>query len=200
MAYPLRLQQQLLVSRLFTPRAARCYRRPLLVGAFSQFEPAAGNSSKKALEVNTDFFSQSTMLSVIEFASHFWLLRSIADADWSIRQSLRPCIPKFDCTYPFWDCRLRLLTFLEPLEGEHHDIAVDRILPFSKQFFSVIAQFSAARVKADSAFFRHSSRCYSTMSRDVEADPGTKNNEDWKIKMLYDGDCPLCMREVCPPL
>lgn len=20
--------------------------------------------------------------------------------------------------------------------------------------------------------------------------------EDWKIKMLYDGDCPLCMREV----
>lgn len=21
--------------------------------------------------------------------------------------------------------------------------------------------------------------------------------ESWKIKMLYDGDCPLCMREVC---
>lgn len=21
-------------------------------------------------------------------------------------------------------------------------------------------------------------------------------NKDWKIKMLYDGDCPLCMREV----
>lgn len=21
-------------------------------------------------------------------------------------------------------------------------------------------------------------------------------NDDWKIKMLYDGDCPLCMREV----
>jgi len=20
--------------------------------------------------------------------------------------------------------------------------------------------------------------------------------KDWKIKMLYDGDCPLCMREV----
>lgn len=20
---------------------------------------------------------------------------------------------------------------------------------------------------------------------------------DWKVKMLYDGDCPLCMREVC---
>lgn len=21
--------------------------------------------------------------------------------------------------------------------------------------------------------------------------------QDWKIKMLYDGDCPLCMHEVC---
>lgn len=20
---------------------------------------------------------------------------------------------------------------------------------------------------------------------------------NWKVKMLYDGDCPLCMREVC---
>lgn len=24
-----------------------------------------------------------------------------------------------------------------------------------------------------------------------------KPSQDWKIKMLYDGDCPLCMREVC---
>lgn len=23
--------------------------------------------------------------------------------------------------------------------------------------------------------------------------------ENWKIKMLYDGDCPLCMREVLIP-
>lgn len=22
------------------------------------------------------------------------------------------------------------------------------------------------------------------------------NDQNWKIKMLYDGDCPLCMREV----
>ncbi|MED6134626.1 hypothetical protein PIB30_038721 [Stylosanthes scabra] len=27
-------------------------------------------------------------------------------------------------------------------------------------------------------------------------DHQSPNNKDWKIKMLYDGDCPLCMREV----
>jgi hypothetical protein len=39
---------------------------------------------------------------------------------------------------------------------------------------------------------------------EATADPVTPKKEDeeqspqnWKIKMLYDGDCPLCMREVC---
>uniref|UniRef100_A0A7N0TWR5 Thiol-disulfide oxudoreductase DCC n=1 Tax=Kalanchoe fedtschenkoi TaxID=63787 RepID=A0A7N0TWR5_KALFE len=27
-------------------------------------------------------------------------------------------------------------------------------------------------------------------------DKNVKSDSDWKIKMLYDGDCPLCMREV----
>ena len=25
---------------------------------------------------------------------------------------------------------------------------------------------------------------------------GQTNKQEWEIKMLYDGDCPLCMREV----
>lgn len=25
---------------------------------------------------------------------------------------------------------------------------------------------------------------------------GERSPQSWKIKMLYDGDCPLCMREV----
>lgn len=42
---------------------------------------------------------------------------------------------------------------------------------------------------------------YSSMSRDVEIGEDIKEdsgmeNKDWKIKMLYDGECPLCMREV----
>lgn len=28
-------------------------------------------------------------------------------------------------------------------------------------------------------------------------DKEEQSPKDWKIKMLYDGDCPLCMREVC---
>lgn len=24
------------------------------------------------------------------------------------------------------------------------------------------------------------------------------SSENWKVKMLYDGECPLCMREVIP--
>jgi len=25
---------------------------------------------------------------------------------------------------------------------------------------------------------------------------GDNSSKNWRIKMLYDGDCPLCMREV----
>lgn len=45
-------------------------------------------------------------------------------------------------------------------------------------------------------------RCQSGIRSEVKMEPMTevkdKNNasETWKIKMLYDGDCPLCMREV----
>ena len=41
------------------------------------------------------------------------------------------------------------------------------------------------------------------MHEATTAEPVTQKREDeeqssqnWKIKMLYDGDCPLCMREV----
>jgi len=34
----------------------------------------------------------------------------------------------------------------------------------------------------------------STISKKEEE--GEQSPKDWKIKMLYDGDCPLCMREV----
>jgi len=34
----------------------------------------------------------------------------------------------------------------------------------------------------------------STISKKEEE--GEQPPKDWKIKMLYDGDCPLCMREV----
>jgi len=34
-------------------------------------------------------------------------------------------------------------------------------------------------------------------SRETNVDAGKEpNDSNWKIKMLYDGDCPLCMREV----
>lgn len=32
-----------------------------------------------------------------------------------------------------------------------------------------------------------------TSKKEYDKDPSPEN---WKIKMLYDGDCPLCMREV----
>jgi len=32
--------------------------------------------------------------------------------------------------------------------------------------------------------------------RDRANTPNQDANPDWKIKLLYDGDCPLCMREV----
>lgn len=34
----------------------------------------------------------------------------------------------------------------------------------------------------------------SKKSQNNESDTSSSN---WKVKMLYDGDCPLCMREVC---
>lgn len=38
-------------------------------------------------------------------------------------------------------------------------------------------------------------------STDSVASKKSQTNEsessNWKVKMLYDGDCPLCMREVC---
>lgn len=40
----------------------------------------------------------------------------------------------------------------------------------------------------------HSEAKLETVTRPKE-DTGTPM--PWKIKMLYDGDCPLCMREVC---
>jgi hypothetical protein len=34
-------------------------------------------------------------------------------------------------------------------------------------------------------------------SRETNVDAGKEpSDSNWKIKMLYDGDCPLCMREV----
>jgi len=46
------------------------------------------------------------------------------------------------------------------------------------------------------------SACRCQVHSDVKVPPtsdlkdGSKS-ETWRIKMLYDGDCPLCMREVC---
>ncbi|KAG5019742.1 hypothetical protein AAZX31_06G177000 [Glycine max] len=47
-----------------------------------------------------------------------------------------------------------------------------------------------------------SQRCYIRAISDATVEPEISKKEqnespkDWKIKMLYDGDCPLCMREV----
>jgi hypothetical protein len=44
--------------------------------------------------------------------------------------------------------------------------------------------------------------CRCLVHSDVKVAPtsdfkDSSKSETWRIKMLYDGDCPLCMREVC---
>lgn len=34
------------------------------------------------------------------------------------------------------------------------------------------------------------------MEPEISKKEQNESPKDWKIKMLYDGDCPLCMREV----
>lgn len=46
------------------------------------------------------------------------------------------------------------------------------------------------------------SACRCQVHSDVKEAPASdlrdgSKSETWRIKMLYDGDCPLCMREVC---
>jgi len=36
----------------------------------------------------------------------------------------------------------------------------------------------------------------STPNRDRASVPDTQPSDSWQIKLLYDGDCPLCLREV----
>ncbi|MGF1523373.1 MAG: thiol-disulfide oxidoreductase DCC family protein [Leptolyngbyaceae cyanobacterium] len=36
----------------------------------------------------------------------------------------------------------------------------------------------------------------SSPTRDRASSPATASTSDWQIKLLYDGDCPLCLREV----
>lgn len=47
--------------------------------------------------------------------------------------------------------------------------------------------------------FLAGSQCYIRAISEAAAEPAISKKEEeeqWKIKMLYDGDCPLCMREV----
>lgn len=32
----------------------------------------------------------------------------------------------------------------------------------------------------------------------LKKETGEPSSENWKVKMLFDGECPLCMREVMP--
>lgn len=32
----------------------------------------------------------------------------------------------------------------------------------------------------------------------LKKETGEQSSENWKVKMLFDGECPLCMREVMP--
>jgi predicted DCC family thiol-disulfide oxidoreductase YuxK len=44
--------------------------------------------------------------------------------------------------------------------------------------------------------FKHQIRAIQTDTATPTKSSDQKSHETWKIKMLYDGDCPLCMREV----
>lgn len=73
-----------------------------------------------------------------------------------------------------------------------------------------LAPVTLPRPSTFATVFPNSSRCFSStptarcnaMPREVESpadiktDESGEGNNGWKIKMLYDGECPLCMREV----
>lgn len=89
----------------------------------------------------------------------------------------------------FWDCFRTSLIY-----------DVKRIVV--RKFFRLL-QLLYCHVNVDGLFagFRDSIRAIHEATVDPittkKQDEKEESQQNWKIKMLYDGDCPLCMREVC---
>lgn len=71
-----------------------------------------------------------------------------------------------------------------------------------KKVFSIVAvALLSWNVDGLFAGFRDSIRAIHEATVDPittkKQDEKEESQQNWKIKMLYDGDCPLCMREVC---
>ncbi|KAG0614888.1 hypothetical protein M758_6G211400 [Ceratodon purpureus] len=76
-----------------------------------------------------------------------------------------------------------------------------KIIPLPRSYIHATVCPNSSRSFSSRATTPAAVRC-STMPLDVETRADVKGDESgmenngWKIKMLYDGECPLCMREV----